>query len=123
MLRAPFSPSVQNRQRPAQPSHHLALMRSVFARSWKAGVALFAALSFILLISTAATHHHANSIEDQACSLCSAVSDKLDLVTPSALPLVMLHLLAYSLYANKVYDIAFSQPTLLPPSCGPPANA
>lgn len=123
MSRNPFSPSARSRQRQSHQGHSLALMRMAFARTWKAGIAIFAALSFILLISTAATHHHANSIEDQACSLCSAVSDKLDLVTPAAVALVTIHVLVYTLYAKQVHQISFRQPSLLPPSCGPPVTA
>ncbi|MFZ6864638.1 hypothetical protein ACO0K7_18600 [Undibacterium sp. Ji67W] len=114
-------PSVQRRQRHATQSLTMALVQSFFARGWKAGVALLTALSFALLISTAATHHHANSIEDQACSLCSAISDKLDHVTPVGQALHTVQLFAYTLQVSNAYLPDFSAPSLLPPSCGPPA--
>ncbi|MFZ6689822.1 hypothetical protein ACO0K0_18965 [Undibacterium sp. SXout11W] len=114
-------PSVQFGQRHATQSLPMALVQSFVVRGWKAGVALLTALSFALLISTAATHHHANSIEDQACSLCSAISDKLDHVTPTTQVPLTLQLFAYTLQAGDAYLSDFAAPSLLPPSCGPPA--
>ena len=116
-------PTVQYRQRHAKQSLIMALMQSLVLRGWKAGLALFTALGFVLLMSTAATHHHANSVEDQACSLCSAVSNKLDHVTPSAQAPLKVQLFAYTLQTNHVYQSDFAAPPLLPPGCGPPAIA
>ena len=125
MLCRQFLKSDQSRLRLANQSRSvaLALLRSVALRGWKTGVALLTALSFVLLISTAATHHHASSVEDQGCSLCSAVSDKFDHVTPSATTLVTVDFVAYALFANDHHTAEFSPSTLLPPSCGPPAFA
>jgi len=123
MLRKQFSSSVRYRQQYANQSLSKALLHSFVVRGWKAGIALLTALSFVLLISTAATHHHANSVEDQSCSLCSAVSNKLDHVTPTALAIVTLHVLVYKLFTSKEDVSDFALPTLLPPSCGPPAIA
>jgi len=84
---------------------------------------LFTAISFALLITTAATHHHATAVDDQDCAVCSVVTHKI-----SGTPLVALtHLVVILLsYAPFLFALPASAPVsfrLLPPSCGPPALA
>jgi hypothetical protein len=96
------------------------LATPAYARGWRLCVALFAALSFALLVSTSATHQHLSKLSAQDCALCVAVADTL--ADPPALP-ALVHQIdqqAYVLPAVAVHVAAFASPKLLPPSCGPP---
>ncbi|HAT32378.1 MAG TPA: hypothetical protein DCW29_16475 [Janthinobacterium sp.] len=86
---------------------------------WRLCVALFTALSFILLLATAATHHH-KAFEAQDCALCSAVLDKVaDVATPPVL-VRQAEILLYFIQVATAQAVAYASPHLLPPSCGPP---
>jgi hypothetical protein len=101
-------------------SSHLAARPSAVRSGWQLCVALFAALSFVLLISTAATHRHTSALSAHDCALCSAVADKIaDTPAPPAVVLV-LQLQPYLLVSLAAYVATYVSPKLLPPSCGPP---
>jgi hypothetical protein len=87
---------------------------------WRAVVALCTALAFSFVLATAANHHHKNSLQSQACAVCSVLADKLaDLARPPAIPLVLV-LLAYRIETTASYVCFYQSPRVLPPSCGPP---
>jgi hypothetical protein len=101
-------------------SRQLAATPSVVRGGWQLCVALFAALSFVLLVSTAATHQHKSALSAHDCALCSAVADKIaDTPAPPAVVLV-LQLQPYLLLSLAAYVATYVSPELLPPSCGPP---
>jgi cytochrome c-type biogenesis protein CcmH/NrfG len=87
---------------------------------WQLWVALFAVLSFVLLVSTAATHKHTSTASSEQCVLCVAVADKLA-DTPAA-PAIALFVAAasYPLAIVAAFVVAYAAPSLLPPSRGPP---
>lgn len=90
-------------------------------RGWRAWVAVITAITFVLLVSTAATHRHATSLEDQGCSLCAAVVHKLTGSEPALKLAQTVVFLAYRLPSVQAIDIDYPAPLLFPPSCGPPA--
>jgi hypothetical protein len=93
---------------------------SVARAGWQLCVAVFAALSFAFLVSTAATHRHTSALAAHDCVLCSAVADKIaDTPAPPAVVLV-LQLQPYLLLSLAAYVATYVSPELLPPSCGPP---
>lgn len=101
-------------------SSQLAATPSVVRGGWQLCVALFAALSFVLLVSTAATHQHRNALAASDCVLCSAVADKIS-DSPAAPAVVqVLQLQPYQLVTLAAYVATFVSPRLLPASCGPP---
>jgi hypothetical protein len=101
-------------------SRQPAATTSAVRGGWRLCLALFAALSFVLLVSTAATHQHKSALSAHDCALCSAVADKIaDTPAPPAVVLV-LQLQPYRLLSLAAYVAAYVSPELLPPSCGPP---
>jgi hypothetical protein len=87
--------------------------------AWRWYVALFTALSFFLLVATAESHLHKTAAAAHDCVVCSVVLDKL-VDTP---PPPLVHPVEMSPYRVDVYEafeVAYSSPQLLPPSCGPP---
>jgi hypothetical protein len=108
---------------PARPPE--AQRQSVAARGarrggWQFWCALFAALSFFLLVSTAATHTHASALSAHDCALCTAVADKVaDTPAPPALVHV-LQLQPYLLFCIVAYVAAYVSRKLLPAGRGPP---
>ncbi|MEB0137723.1 MULTISPECIES: hypothetical protein [unclassified Undibacterium] len=111
----------------ARRQHHLAsplsacLMRLVVGGR-RSVMAIITALAFVLLSATAATHHHADRIEDQACSICTAVANQADLATPPASLALCLIILLYLLLPATPVLRDFAAPRLLPPGCGPPTR-
>jgi hypothetical protein len=87
---------------------------------WQLCVALFAVLSFVLVVSTAATHHHASALSADDCALCTAVADKIADSPGAPAPVQFFLLQSYLLFAPAAHVAAYVSPTLLPPSCGPP---
>jgi hypothetical protein len=87
---------------------------------WQLFVALFAALSFVLLVSTAATHHHTSALSADDCALCTAVANKIADAPVTPAPVQPFLLPAYQLFTPAAHVAAYVSPTLLPPSCGPP---
>jgi hypothetical protein len=90
-------------------------------RGWRAWIAVITALTFVLLVTTAATHHHATSLEDQGCSLCAAVVHKLTGSEPALKLAQTVVFLAYCLPPLETVSVAYLTPLLFPPSRGPPA--
>jgi hypothetical protein len=92
-------------------------------RGWRLWVACFAALAFLLLSSTAATHRHASLAASHDCVLCTAVADKLaDSPAPPS-PVAVLQLQLYLVVFVAAYVAVFVSPRLRPPACGPPDNS
>lgn len=88
--------------------------------AWRRCMALFTALSFLLLLATASTHHH-KAFEAQDCALCSAVLDQVgDVQAPPPLPVRQAAVLLYFIQVATAPAFAHVAPDLLPPSCGPP---
>lgn len=88
--------------------------------AWRWYVALFTALSFCLVVATAESHLHKTTASAHDCGICCVVFDKLAdaptppaLVQPAAMP-------SYRIKNIAAYEVAYSSPQLLPPSCGPP---
>lgn len=85
-------------------------------------VALFAALTFVLLVSTAATHRHADAVSSHDCAVCSVVADKIADIPPAPLLVQAIELQSYLLLLVAATVAAYACPRLLPPACGPPAT-
>jgi hypothetical protein len=101
-------------RRPGLPK--TALLRG----AWRWYVAVFTALSFFLLVATAESHLHKTAAAAHDCVVCSVVLDKLA-DTPTPPPLVHhLDMSAYRVDVYEAFEVAYSSPQLLPPSCGPP---
>ncbi|MES2072164.1 MAG: hypothetical protein V4488_17545 [Pseudomonadota bacterium] len=105
----------------ATTPHLWQLLHACAGRGWRAWIAVITAITFVLLVSTAATHHHATSLEDQGCSLCSAVVHKLSGAEPAQMLVQAVVFLAYRLPSLETASVVYLSPLLLPPSCGPPA--
>jgi hypothetical protein len=97
-----------------------AAARSPARAGWQLWVALFAVLSFVLLVSTAATHKHTSTSSSAECVLCVAVADKL--ADTQVAPAIALFVAAasYPLVIVAAFVVAYAAPSLLPPSRGPP---
>ncbi|MDB5935346.1 MAG: hypothetical protein JWQ01_2690 [Massilia sp.] len=88
--------------------------------AWRWYVALFTALSFFLLVATAESHLHNNAAAAHDCVVCSVVLDKLaDTPTPPTL-VHPVEMSPYRVDVFEAFEVAYSSPQLLPPSCGPP---
>lgn len=93
------------------------------AAVWRVWTAILVALSFALLVSTAATHHHASAAAAHDCVVCSAVADKVADVPPAPMLAEALAFQAYFLpSAVPPYVSWYAAPELLPPGCGPPVS-
>lgn len=90
---------------------------------WRWSVSLLAALSFLLVVSTSASHIHKNSASLQDCAVCAVVADKLaDVPVPAAL-VHDIQPQAYHLVAATVHVATYSTVPLIPPSRGPPRTS
>jgi hypothetical protein len=98
-----------------------AMSRQNIRRGWRFWVAIVVALSFLLLVSTASTHHHTKAIEDQSCSVCSSVNVKPHDIEPISLLAKVIIFLGYHFPVSGEIHIAYLAVSLLPPSCGPPS--
>ncbi|MDE2430927.1 MAG: hypothetical protein KGM99_19575 [Burkholderiales bacterium] len=83
-------------------------------------LALFTVVSFVLLSATAATHFHATSLEEQACSLCPAVNHQLGDAPVIPVVTAVAMLLLFEVLTLTKLQLLPASPILLPPSCGPP---
>jgi len=90
---------------------------------WRIWTALITTFAFVMLIATAATHHHTTAIDDQDCAVCGVVSHKVSDTPLVTLPEQVVVLLAYSPYLLAKPTLVQAMPVKLPPSCGPPASA
>jgi hypothetical protein len=104
----------QHRQTAPQPLRAFAVGR------WRVWTALLTAITFVVLVSTAAMHHHATAVEDQECATCSVLTHKLADVPLVKLPTLILLLVSYAPYLLAAPVVAHISLSLLPPACGPP---
>jgi hypothetical protein len=102
---------------------HAPSWRARDAAPWRIWTALITTLAFVMLLATAATHHHATAIDDQDCAVCSVVTHKVSDPPPVTLPALVVVVLAYSPYLLAKPTVVKASPIQLPPSCGPPASA
>ena len=86
----------------------------------RASVAAFAAAAFLVLILGASTHIHTDLDGEDGCAVHMAVVGKLE--GPSTPPVVVAPRgIAYLReQPQRLPQVAFAAPILLPPSCGPP---
>jgi len=89
---------------------------------WRFWTALLTAITFVVLVSTAAMHHHATAVEDQDCPVCSVVTHKVADLPPVSLPVLVVVLLSYAPFLLLRPGVTHASPVSLPPSCGPPAS-
>lgn len=104
---------------------HLASMPARHVRDvapWRIWTALITTLAFVMLLATAATHHHATAIDDQDCAVCGVVTHKVSDPPLVTLPEQVVVVLAYSPYLVAKPTAVQASPIQLPPSCGPPAS-
>lgn len=117
---------------PLSPKHIMATSKArqpglpktaLLRGAWRWYVALFTALSFFLLVATAESHLHKTATAAHDCVVCNVVLDKLaDAPTPPAL-VHPVEMSAYCVVAFEAFEVAYSSPQLLPPSCGPPQTS
>jgi hypothetical protein len=98
-------------------------LRICVKRGWRTWTAVLTAITFALLVSTAVSHRHATSLEDQACSICSVAAHKLTSADPAPVLAQILIFIAYHLPTLVSISVNAVSPLLLPPSCGPPSFA
>jgi hypothetical protein len=96
------------------------LRRAYAVARWRVWTALLTALTFVVLVSTAAMHHHATTAEDQDCAVCSVITHKITDVPLVILPRLVVVLVSYAPFLLAAPAIAPASPLLLPPGCGPP---
>ena len=106
------------------PVLHRSALTRVPARpargQWRVLVAWFAALAFLLMVATSASHVHKTTQAAHDCELCSVVADTIgDVPVAPALVHVVEHAL-YRIDPIATAAVALVFPVLLPPSCGPP---
>lgn len=87
---------------------------------WRALAALCTALVFALVVATAASHHHKDSLESRACVVCGIHADKLASLPRPPTPSVALLLLPYRITAVTRHVCLYRAPRMLPPGRGPP---
>jgi hypothetical protein len=108
-------------RKPVHSSHRQASSPPARPARWRVWTALLAAITFIVLVSTAATHHHATTVDDQDCAICSVVTHKLADLPLVKLPKLVVILVSYAPFLRAAPSVAHASPLRLPPSCGPPA--
>jgi hypothetical protein len=96
--------------------------RAALRSAWRLWVVCFAALAFVLLVSTAATHPHASLAAAHDCAICTAVADKIGGTPTPPTPAVTVQLQPYLLFFVAPYLALYVAPRVLPPGCGPPAH-
>lgn len=109
-------------KRPASPGgvRAASVMGAAVRRPWHGVVVLFAVLSFLMLLGTAATHHHTTLVGEHDCVTCSAVTDRIadiGFVPVIHRPAVDV---TYVVLAAPCCRFRRSQTVLLPPGRGPP---
>jgi hypothetical protein len=87
---------------------------------WRWCVALFTALTFVLVVATSGSHVHESARAAHDCALCSAVVDALADIPPAPVVVHDLTLASYHIVTVAPLEVAYASPLLLPPSCGPP---
>ena len=86
-------------------------------------VGLLTAITFVCLLITAATHHHATAIQDQECAVCSVALHKVANTHLVDLPKMVAVLFFYAIFLIEARVIAHVITLYLPPSCGPPRSS
>jgi tetrahydromethanopterin S-methyltransferase subunit D len=99
------------------------MLRSMLAGNWRALVALATAFAFVSILLTAATHHHASAVEDNACAVCSIAIHKIADTHLVALPNMVAVLIFYADFVLESRDVTHAISLYLPPSCGPPRTS
>ena len=94
--------------------------RSLAGARWRMMTAFLTALTFAMLLVTAASHHHATTLEDRDCSVCSTVVHQVS--GTAAAPVIgqVVSALLYKIHIATSHHAAYASSSLLPPSCGPP---
>ncbi|HXA47872.1 MAG TPA: hypothetical protein VNW52_09605 [Burkholderiaceae bacterium] len=100
----------------------LPTQRARIVAPWRIWTALLTMITFVVLLSTAATHHHATVVDDQDCAICSVVTHKIADLSLTTLPALVLILLSYAPFLLAKPGTVHASLRLLPPSCGPPAS-
>src|SRR5471030_669549 len=77
---------------------------------WRVWTALLTAITFAVLVSTAAMHHHASVADDQDCAICSVVTHKLTDVPLVKMPRLVLVLVSYAPYLLATPAVAHASP-------------
>lgn len=91
---------------------------------WHWTVSLLAALSFLLVVSTSASHIHKDAAALQDCAVCAIVADKLaDVPVPPALVHDVLPQLYHVAATATAHVAVYSFVLLLPPNRGPPDSS
>jgi hypothetical protein len=109
-----------------QPRNRLAssllMQRARAIAPWRVWTALLTAMTFVVLVSTAAMHHHATVVDDQDCAVCSIVTHKVTDIPPTTLPALVLILLSFAPFLLAKPGVAHVSSILFPPARGPPAR-
>lgn len=87
---------------------------------WRWYVALFTALSFFLVTAASASHLHKTAAANHDCAICCVILDKLADAPPPPSLVHAVTLQSYRIVAPPAFEVSYSSPELLPPSCGPP---
>lgn len=87
---------------------------------WRTLAVLCTAIAFALIVATAASHRHKDSLESRACVVCCILADKLVSLPRPPTPSVALLLLPYRITAATRHVCLYRAPRMLPPGRGPP---
>ncbi len=107
-------------------THSLQHANAPRARSlapWRFWTTIVTIAAFLSLLLTVSSHQHLTQAEDQDCAICSVVSHKLSDPPKVVLPKLVLVLLNFTPFLAFAACKPHVSPSLLPPSCGPPARA
>jgi hypothetical protein len=88
---------------------------------WRFWTTIVTIAAFLSLLLTVSSHQHLTQAEDQDCAICSVVSHKVSDTPVVALPQLVLVLLTFAPFLAFAACKPHVSPSLLPPSCGPPA--
>jgi hypothetical protein len=94
--------------------------RSLAGARWRMTTAFLTALTFAMLLVTAASHHHATSLEDRDCSVCSTAVHQVPGAPATPVIGQVVSALLYKIDVATSHNAAYASSSLLPPSCGPP---
>lgn len=89
-------------------------------RRLRALTALVAALALLFVLAVSSSHRHRDSLDSDACAICSVGLHQHHGVADAALPAPHLVLLPYRIVTALRYRCAYARARLLPPGCGPP---
>jgi len=119
----PTAPMLKKRRQPRNRlASSLLMQRTRVVARWRVWAALLTLVTFAVLVSTAAMHHHATVVDDQDCAICSIVTHKTSDLPPTTLPALVLILLSFAPFLLVKPGVAHVSSILFPPACGPPAR-